>query len=67
MADEPKRSLNPLHAIGAVLSAFGGIRRGKDSQHDVSKLHPVQIILAALICVGLLIAGLLLLVRSITH
>jgi hypothetical protein len=64
---DKKPSLNPFHAIGAVLSAFGGIRRGKDSKNDVSKLHPVQIIIAALLCVAMLIASLLLLVRSITH
>lgn len=65
MSDQ-KPSLNPLRALGAVLSAFGGIRRGKDSQDDVSKLHPVQIIIAAVLCAALLIGGLLLLVRSIT-
>ncbi|WP_374351069.1 DUF2970 domain-containing protein [Chitinimonas sp.] len=65
MAEE-KTSLNPLRAVGAVLSAFGGIRRGKDSRDDLAKLKPIQIILAALLCAALFIGGLLTLVRSIT-
>lgn len=62
---ERKPSLNPFKAIGAVLAAFTGIRRGKDSKGDLQKLSPVQIILAALICAAVFIASLLLLVRNI--
>ncbi|QNM96094.1 DUF2970 domain-containing protein [Chitinimonas koreensis] len=60
-----KPSLNPFRAVATVLSAFIGIRRGKDSKSDMQKLHPVQIILAALICVAVFIAILVLLVRNI--
>lgn len=60
-----KVSLNPFRAIATVLSAFAGIRRGKDSKNDMQKLHPVQIILAALICAAVFIAILVLLVRNI--
>ncbi|MFC4159489.1 DUF2970 domain-containing protein [Chitinimonas lacunae] len=56
-----------LQAIGAVLSAFSGIRRGKDSQSDLSRLRPYQIIIAGLLCAALLIGGLLTLVRSIVN
>ncbi|HEY9103626.1 DUF2970 domain-containing protein [Chitinimonas sp.] len=66
MSEQPKGSLNPLKAVGTVLSAFSGIRRGKDSRDDLKNLRPVQIILAALLCFALLILGLLTLVRSIT-
>ena len=60
-----KHSMNPFKAIGAVLAAFTGIRRGKDSKGDLQKLSPIQIILAGLICAAILIVSLLLLVRSI--
>ncbi|WP_269532820.1 DUF2970 domain-containing protein [Chitinimonas sp. BJYL2] len=63
--DRNRTSLNPLKAVGAVLSAFSGIRAGKDSKNDLAKLRPVQIILAALICAAIFIFGLLTLVRSI--
>lgn len=66
MTDSKKGSNNPFRAIFAVLSAFGGIRRSKDSRNDVANLKPLQIIVAALICAGLLILGLLTLVHSIT-
>ncbi|QDQ27483.1 DUF2970 domain-containing protein [Chitinimonas arctica] len=66
MGEQEKGSLNPLRAVGTVLSAFIGIRRGKDSKEALTRLRPVQIILAALLCAGLLIFGLLTLVRSIT-
>lgn len=55
-----------LQAIGAVLSAFSGIRRGRDSQSDLTKLKPYQIIIAGLICAALLIGILLTLVRTVT-
>ncbi|PHV11610.1 DUF2970 domain-containing protein [Chitinimonas sp. BJB300] len=61
----PKPSMNPFKAIGAVLAAFTGIRRGKDSKGDLQKLSPVQIILAGLICAAVFIGSLILLVRSI--
>jgi len=64
---EEKRSLNPLRAIGTVLSAFSGIRRSKDSQEDMAKLHPLQIIIAAVLCVALLILGLITLVHSVAR
>ena len=66
MAEE-KRSLNPFKAILTVLSAFSGIRRGSDSQRDVARLHPMQIVFAALLCVACLIGGLVFLVHSVTH
>jgi hypothetical protein len=65
MSEEDKSS-SLLQAIGAVLSAFSGIRRGKDSRQDVAKLKPLHIIFAALLCAALLIVGLITLVRSIT-
>ncbi|GLR11493.1 hypothetical protein GCM10007907_02830 [Chitinimonas prasina] len=65
MREQEKSSMNPLRAVGAVLAAFTGIRRGKDSKEDLQKLKPVQIILAALICAAVLIAGLIILVKSI--
>ena len=64
--ERSKTSLNPFRAVGAVLSAFSGIRAGKDSKNDLAKLRPVQIILAALICAAIFIFGLLTLVRGIT-
>ncbi|MGQ5523555.1 DUF2970 domain-containing protein [Chitinimonas sp. PSY-7] len=60
-----KPSMNPFKAIGAVVAAFTGIRRGNDSKGDLQKLSPIQIILAALICAAVFIVSLILLVRSI--
>jgi hypothetical protein len=63
--DEEKKSLNPLHAVTTVLSAFGGIRRGEDSRKALAKLNVVQIVLAAILCAACLIGGLVFLVHSI--
>ncbi|MBV8464317.1 MAG: DUF2970 domain-containing protein [Burkholderiales bacterium] len=63
--DEEKKSLNPLKAVTTVLSAFSGIRRGEDSRKALAKLNPLQIILAAFLCLACFIGLLLLLVHSI--
>ncbi|WP_308447351.1 DUF2970 domain-containing protein [Parachitinimonas caeni] len=59
--------INPFRAILAVLSAFFGVRRGKDSKNDVSKLTIWQIIFAAIFCAAVFIFLLITLVRSVTH
>lgn len=63
-APETQKS-SALSAVGTVLSAFIGIRRGKASREDLAKLKPAQIIVTAVICAGILIGSLILLVKHI--
>ncbi|TDR80593.1 DUF2970 domain-containing protein [Paludibacterium purpuratum] len=52
-------------ALGAVLSAFAGIRKGRAAAHDI-RLHWWQVGLAVLLALAGLIGGLLLLVSWVT-
>jgi Protein of unknown function (DUF2970) len=51
-------------AVRAVLSAFIGIRRHGAAQQDQA-IRPVHLLLAALICVALLVGALVVVVRSV--
>lgn len=53
-------------AIVAVLSAFVGIRRKRAALRDGS-LRPHHVIVAALLCVAVLVASIVLLVRTIVN
>jgi membrane-associated phospholipid phosphatase len=53
-----------LAAFLAVLSAFIGIRRKNDAVNDQS-LHPAAIVVVALICVALIVASLIGIVRVV--
>jgi len=64
-ANQGTRRSTTLSAVATVLSAFIGIRRGKASREDLAKLRPVQIIVAAVICAGILIGSLIMLVKHI--
>ncbi|MBV1776562.1 DUF2970 domain-containing protein [Burkholderiaceae bacterium DAT-1] len=66
-SEKPGVKWNPVPAILTVFSAFTGIRKGAHSKQDQAKLSPLQIILAAVICVACLITVLVLLVRTITR
>ncbi len=55
-----------VEVIKAVLSGFFGIRRGADLENDAARIKPVQVILIGIVCAGLLVLGLVILVKSIT-
>jgi hypothetical protein len=49
--------------LRAVFWSFFGVRKGRDYAHDAANLHPVHVIVAALIGVAIFIGVLVLLVR----
>ena len=63
MNDELKRRASFGATLKAVFWSFFGVRRGRDYASDAANLHPVQIIIAALIGVAIFIGVLLMLVR----
>ena len=60
--ERPRRRL--FSALGTILAAFFGVRRGRDAERDV-RLSLAQVIVTALCVVAFLIAGLVLLVRYV--
>jgi hypothetical protein len=55
-----------IGAIKTVLSGFAGIRRRADHEAETAKLHPAQLIAAALVFVLLFILTLVAVVRLVT-
>ncbi|MGL4231277.1 MAG: DUF2970 domain-containing protein [Casimicrobium sp.] len=53
-----------LSAIVAVMSAFIGIRKRGAAHHD-QQLKPLHFIVAALLCVAILVALLIAIVRTV--
>ena len=54
-----------MHALKAVLSGFIGIRRRADAEK--TPLNPVQVIIVALVSVGLFILALVTIVHFVTR
>jgi hypothetical protein len=63
MNEQPERKASFGATMKAVFWSFFGVRRGRDYASDAANLHPVHIIIAALIGVAIFIGVLLLLVR----
>ncbi len=53
--------------LAAVLWSFFGVRKGGDMRRDAVSLNPLHLIVIGVGCAALLVVGLLLLVRAITH
>lgn len=52
-----------LKSMRAVAWSFFGIRRSAGSQHDVSHLNPVHVVIAGLVGAAIFVFALVLLVR----
>ena len=63
MKEERKRQASFGATMKAVFWSFFGVRRGRDYASDAANLHPVHIIIAALIGVAIFIGILVMLVR----
>jgi Protein of unknown function (DUF2970) len=61
----PPQQASFIHVVGAVLSAFIGIRKKPAADQDHIVIKPVHIIAAGVICALLFIAALITLVRFI--
>ena len=57
--------MNPLRTARAVAWSFLGIRKGSGLQQDMQQLNPLHVVVAAIIGVALLVAGLIALVHWI--
>jgi hypothetical protein len=58
-----QRKLNFFQTLKAISWAMFGVRKGSGYQEDMSKLNPVHLIVAGLLCGVLFVAGLVLVVR----
>jgi hypothetical protein len=58
-----KRKGSFLQSMRAVAWSFFAIRRSAGSQHDVSQLNPVHVVIAGIVGAAIFVAALVLLVR----
>ena len=58
-----QRKLNFFQTLKAISWAMFGVRKGSGYQEDMTKLNPVHLIIAGLLCGVLFVAGLVLVVR----
>ena len=58
-----RRKLNFFQTLKAIAWAMFGVRKGSGYQEDVSKLNPVHLVIAGLLCGVLFVAGLVMVVR----
>jgi len=58
-----QRKLNFFQTLKAISWAMFGVRKGSGYQEDMSKLNPVHLIIAGLLCGVMFVAGLVLVVR----
>jgi len=61
--ESSQRKLNFFQTLKAISWAMFGVRKGSGYQEDMSKLNPVHLIIAGLLCGVLFVAGLVLVVR----
>lgn len=61
----PPQQASFIHVVGAVLSAFIGLRKKRAADHDPIVIKPAQLIAAGVICALLLIATLVTVIRFI--
>ncbi|MGZ5181930.1 MAG: DUF2970 domain-containing protein [Ramlibacter sp.] len=57
--------MSPLRTARAVAWSFLGIRKGSGLQQDMQQLNPLHVVVAAIVGVALLVAGLIALVHWI--
>ena len=63
LKESSQRKLNFFQTLKAISWAMFGVRKGAGYQEDMSKLNPVHLIVAGLLCGVLFVAGLVLVVR----
>ena len=65
--DVPELFLPAFEVVGAVISSFLGIRKGKAMQRDAVSIKPHQVIAVAVGLVALFVVGLIFFVRMIVR
>ncbi len=63
LKESSQRKLNFFQTLKAIAWAMFGVRKGSGYQEDVSKLNPVHLVIAGLLCGVLFVAGLVMVVR----
>lgn len=63
---QDERAGSPWRAIGAVLSAFIGIRKSAERDKDLASLRPVHVIVAGVIAAALFVLLIVTVVHLIT-
>lgn len=63
LKESSQRKLNFFQTLKAISCAMFGVRKGTGYQEDMSKLNPVHLVVAGLLCGVLFVAGLVLVVR----
>ena len=58
-----QRKLNCFQTLKAIAWGMFGVRKGSGYQDDISKLNPVHLIVAGLLCGVIFVASLVLVVR----
>ena len=61
--ESSQRKLNFFQTLKAISWAMFGVRKGTGYQEDMSKLNPVHLVIAGLLCGVMFVAGLVLVVR----
>jgi hypothetical protein len=65
MSEERERKASPLDVAKAVFWSFLGIRKRAAHESDVTRLKPVQVIIAGVIGAILFVVGLVLIARLV--
>ncbi len=63
LKESSQRKLNFFQTLKAISWAMCGVRKGAGYQEDMSKLNPVHLVIAGLLCGVMFVAGLVLVVR----
>ncbi len=63
LKESSQRKLNFFQTLKAISWAMFGVRKGTGYQEDMSKLNPVHLVIAGLLCGVMFVAGLVLVVR----
>lgn len=60
-----KRKMSFFATMKAVFWSFFGVRKGKDSAHDVENLNPIHVVIAGVLGALILITILILIVKLV--
>ena len=63
LKESSQRKLNFFQTLKAIAWGMFGVRKGSGYQDDISKLNPVHLIVAGLLCGVIFVASLVLVVR----
>jgi hypothetical protein len=66
-SDGAPSSMGFLGALAAVFASFLGIRKRAAGEHDMARIKPAHVIVAALLCVAIFVAVLVALVTFIAR